>query len=160
MVIFLVTLLVMAACVAHLSYKAGRKTGEGVANEEVGRLKAEKRVVEGASEAVQFDWIRDKKRIDVLEADLKKIKSQKKSSEVRTGLIAEQMAPFLEGFPYDPRSAVFLGKPLDFVVFDEEGIHFVEVKSGNAQLTTKQRMLRDLINDKKVTFEVYSIKGE
>ena len=83
---------------------------------------------------------------------------QKKSSEVRTGLIAEQMAPFLESFPYDPKKAAFLGNPLDFVVFDEEGIHFVEVKSCKSQLTTAQRKLRDKIEAGSVTFEVYRVK--
>lgn len=91
---------------------------------------------------------------------LRKTVSQKKSSEVKTGLIVEQMAPFLEGFPYEPSKANFLAKPLDFVVFDDTGIHFVEVKSGGAQLSSKQRKIRDLIEDNKVTFEVYRIKGE
>lgn len=90
---------------------------------------------------------------------LKKTVSQKKSSEVRTGLIVEQMAPFLEGFPYNPSEANFLAKPIDFVVFDDDGIHFVEVKSGAAQLSPKQKKIRDLIENHKVTFEVYRIKG-
>ena len=90
----------------------------------------------------------------------KKVLSQKKSSEVRTGQIAEQMAPFLDGFPYDPKKSVFLGNPIDFVVFDESGVHFVEVKSGHSQLSGKQRMIRDLLLGGKTTFEVYRIKGE
>lgn len=90
---------------------------------------------------------------------LKKTVSQKKSSEIRTGLIVEQMAPFLEGFPYDPQQSNFLAKPIDFVVFDDTGVHFVEVKSGQAQLSSKQRQIRDLIENHKVTFEVYRIKG-
>lgn len=92
--------------------------------------------------------------------EYKKLLHQKKSSEVRTGQIAEQMAPFLEGFPYDPKKAVFLGNPLDFVVFDDDGVHFVEVKSGRSQLTAVQRKLRDKIEAGLVTFEVYRVKGE
>ena len=95
-----------------------------------------------------------------LEEKLKKVEGQKKSSEVRTGLIAEQMAPFLEGFPADPRTCVFLGRPLDFVSFSDEAVRFIEVKSGNAQLNSHQRQVRDLIESGKVTFEVYRIKGE
>lgn len=130
------------------------------AEEEVGKLRAESKQSENERLALIALNTQSTTRILELEAQLRKTVSQKKSSEVRTGLIAEQMAPFLEGFPYDPKSAVFLGRPLDFVVFDEDGIHFVEVKSGNAQLSSKQRMLRDSIRESRVTFEVYRIKGE
>lgn len=92
--------------------------------------------------------------------EIRKIVYQKKSSEVRTGRIAEQMAPFLAGFPYDPKRASFLGNPIDFVVFNEEGIHFVEVKSGKSQLNSAQRRIRDQVVSGKVTFEIYRIKGD
>ena len=91
---------------------------------------------------------------------LKRTVHQKKSSEVITGLIVEQMAPFLKEFPYDPKESNFLGRPIDFIAFDSEGIHFVEVKSGRSQLSAVQRRIRDQIKNNKVTFEVYRIKGE
>lgn len=94
------------------------------------------------------------------EGKIKKLVNQKKSSEVRTGLIVEQMAPFLEGFPYDSRDVVFIGKPIDLLVFSPDALHFIEVKSGKSQLTTAQRKIRDLIEANKVTFETYRIKGE
>lgn len=137
-----------------------KETGRLESQEEIGKLKAEKEAQDKELKSVLDDLVYDRVRIDNLAAELVKIKSQKKSSEVRTGLIAEQMAPFLEGFPYNPKNAVFLGRPLDFVVFDEDGVHFVEVKSGKAQLSSKQRRIRDHLRDKKVTFEVYHIKGE
>ena len=137
-----------------------RESGRGESLEELGRLKAEKEVQGEELRLVKEDLDLDRARVVNLDAQLAKVKSQKKSSEVRTGMIVEQMAPFLEGFPYDPRAAIFLGRPLDFVVFDEEGIHFVEVKSGKAQLNSNQRRIRDQLKEKKVTFEVYRIKGE
>ena len=93
-------------------------------------------------------------------SDYNKVVNQKKSSEVRTGLIAEQMAPFIGGFPYNPKDAHFLGKPIDFIVFSEDGIHFVEVKSGEARLTDVQRKIRKDIEENKVSFEVFRINGE
>lgn len=138
----------------------GIKTGESRSDEALGELKAESRQSEKERLALIELNTRSTSRILALEAQLSKTVSQKKSSEVRTGLIAEQMAPFLEGFPYAPGKAIFLGKPLDFLVFDEDGIHFVEVKSGNAQLNSNQRRIRDQLKEKKVTFEVYRIKGE
>jgi len=138
----------------------GIQTGKSRSDEVLGQLKAESKQSEAErQELVELNAL-SAARILELETQLRKTVSQKKSSEVRTGLIVEQMAPFLEGFPYDPRSAIFLGKPLDFLVFDEDGIHFVEVKSGKAQLNSNQRRIRDQLKDKKVTFEVYRIKGE
>jgi len=98
--------------------------------------------------------------LDAKREDYSKLLSQKKSSEVRTGQIAEQMAPFLDGFPYSPKSASFLGRPIDFIVFDDTGVHLVEVKSGKSQLSSTQRKIRDLVNEGRVTFEVYRVKGE
>jgi predicted Holliday junction resolvase-like endonuclease len=138
----------------------GIQTGQARSEEELGRLKAEKEAADARFEESERMCLSYVQHLHKTESELKKVKSQKKSSEVRTGLIAEQMAPFLEGFPYSPKNAIFLGKPLDFLVFDEDGVHFVEVKSGNAQLNANQRRIRNQLNEKKVTFEVYRIKGE
>lgn len=87
--------------------------------------------------------------------------SQRKSSEVRVGKIAENFAPLEKTFPYPIDTAVFSGQPIDFVCYDIDaenpGIHFVEIKSGNADLSAKQRKIRDLIKEGKVTFEVFRI---
>lgn len=89
-----------------------------------------------------------------------KLLGQKKSSEVRTGKIVEQVSPFLADYPLDPKTARFIGDPIDFVHFDENMVTFIEVKSGKSQLSTKQRRIRDLINDKKVEFKIYRISGD
>jgi predicted Holliday junction resolvase-like endonuclease len=94
------------------------------------------------------------------EANYDKLLGQKKSSEVRTGMIAEQIAPFLEDYPMNPRTARFIGDPIDFVHFDEDKVTFVEVKSGKSQLSKKQRNIRDLIKDGKVEFTIYRVKGD
>lgn len=94
------------------------------------------------------------------EGVIKTLTHQKKSSEVRTGQIAEQVAPFLDGFMYDSKDIRFLGNPIDFIAFTETGVHFIEVKSGGSQLTSKQRAIRDLIQRGDVTFEVFRIKGK
>jgi|TARA_B110000495_G_scaffold202024_1_gene220944 predicted Holliday junction resolvase-like endonuclease len=83
----------------------------------------------------------------------KKLFSQKKSTEVRTGHIVEKFAPFLEGFPHDPSSAVFLGQPIDYIVFEDDGVTFSEIKSGKAQLSKKQRLIRDHIKEGRVFWE-------
>jgi len=42
----------------------------------------------------------------------------KKSKAVVAGKVAEQIAPFLPEFKYNPKDARFIGSPIDFIVFD------------------------------------------
>jgi predicted Holliday junction resolvase-like endonuclease len=83
----------------------------------------------------------------------KKVLSQKKSGEVRLGHIAEKLAPFLEDFTYDPSNATFLGQPIDYIVFEDEEIVFVEIKSGNAKLSPKQKHIKELIENNCVSWK-------
>ena len=96
--------------------------------------------------------------------------SQKKSSETRLGQITEHLVPFLEGCPYDPKSLIFLGNPIDFISFDyDQGeIVFLEVKSGNSKASKRQKTIKNIIgagrvryaeirvNEKGVKHKVYS----
>jgi len=98
------------------------------------------------------------KQNNTLREKYKKLYSQKKQSEVRLGQIAEQIAPFLDHFPYNPKVAQFLGNPIDYVVFEEEEVVFVEVKSGNSRLTKKQRLIKENIENGRVKFKEIRIK--
>lgn len=158
MVAFIYTIVLVIICLAF-GYLRGERIAGKRAQAQIDRANANEDALKELSAALEQRWVDQCRELEGLRDALKTTLSQKKSSEVRTGLIAEQMAPFLEGFPYAPGKAIFLGKPLDFLVFDEEGIHFVEVKSGNAQLNSNQRKIRDQLKEKKVTFEVYRIKG-
>lgn len=74
------------------------------------------------------------------------------SRAVTRGQMYEQLVPYLPEFHFNPKDAHFLGKPVDFVVFDglDEGIVrnivFVEVKTGGSKLTTRERLVRDAVN--------------
>jgi predicted Holliday junction resolvase-like endonuclease len=86
----------------------------------------------------------------------------KRAGPVLTGQIAERFAPYFPNFAYDPADVRFLGTPVDFVVFKGlkndrvSEIVFVEVKTGNATLTDKQRHIRDALSANAVRFEVYN----
>jgi predicted Holliday junction resolvase-like endonuclease len=99
-----------------------------------------------------------KKELENETESRKKTLSQKKSSEVRLGHIAEKLAPFLDDFTFDPEDATFLGQPIDYIVFEEEVITFVEIKSGNSKLSPKQRHIRDLIQNNCVAWKEIRIK--
>lgn len=88
----------------------------------------------------------------------KKVLSQKKSGEVRLGHIAETLAPFLDQFDFEPEECSFLGQPIDYISFGDDEITFIEVKSGNSQLSKKQRHIRDLVKAKLVSWKEVRIK--
>ena len=90
--------------------------------------------------------------------DSKKLLGQKKSSEIRTGQIAETLAPFLDTFPYNPKQAHFLGNPIDYIVFADNEVAFVEIKSGKSRLTQGQQHIRNLIKAGKVVWKELRIE--
>ena len=90
----------------------------------------------------------------------------KHSRAILSGQFSEQIAPYLPDFPYKPTEAVFIGKPIDFVVFkgmDEKKIEevvFVEVKSGQSSLSSVQKTLKYSIENKKVSWYGYKVPEE
>lgn len=87
------------------------------------------------------------------------ILSQKKSSETRLGAIAENLVPLLTDIPYDPKNLHHLGMPIDYLYFDyDQGeIVFIEVKSGNAKESSRQKLIKRLISTGKVYYEKLTI---
>jgi predicted Holliday junction resolvase-like endonuclease len=82
-----------------------------------------------------------------------------RSQATIAGMVHEQLLPFLPGFPFNPKDARFLGSPVDLVVFDGldagelKGIVFIEVKTGGATLSRRERQLRDVIAAGRVTWK-------
>ncbi len=103
--------------------------------------------------ALLYFYLKERGKVSTASTENKKILSAQKSSEVRLGHIAERMAPFLENFNYEPSNAQFLGQPIDYIVFEEEEVVFIEIKSGNARLSTKQRKIKKLIENGKIRWE-------
>jgi len=95
--------------------------------------------------------------IKSLEDDYAKLLNQKKSSEVRLGKIAENMAPFFTCWPYDPNTFRFLGNPVDGIQFTDDEIIFVEIKTGKARLSDSQKWIKKLVQEKKVSFVSFKI---
>ncbi len=101
---------------------------------------------------------REKDRVETLTNAYNTLLSQKKSSEVRTGQIAEKLVPFLDHFDHDPRDATFCGNPIDYVIFGPEQITIMEIKTGNARLTKKQKHIKSLVQNGDVVWEEIRIK--
>ncbi len=79
-----------------------------------------------------------------------------KSQSVTMGKMTEHIVPYLPGFGYNPTDARFIGSPIDLIVFDglDEGevrkIVFLEIKTGASNLTTRERNVRNAVQDKKI----------
>ena len=90
----------------------------------------------------------------------------KQSRAVLSGQFSEQIAPYLPDFPYKPTEARFIGKPIDFVVFkgmDDKKIDevvFVEVKSGQSQLSKVEKTLKAAVEGKNVVWHEYKVPEE
>ena len=99
------------------------------------------------------------KKIAVERAD-----AVKKSRAVLGGLAGEQVAPFMPGFPCNPADARFVGKPVDFVAFpgaadgDEiKEVLLIEVKSGEASLSKREREIKACVQEGRLRFVEYRL---
>ena len=81
-----------------------------------------------------------------------------RSLAVTAGKVHEQLVPYLPEFGFNPKDARFLGSPVDLVVFDGlaagdvKRVVFLEVKTGGAPLTTRERQVREVINAREVVW--------
>jgi len=89
----------------------------------------------------------------------KLLKSSKQSLSVKHGMKVEQFAPFFKNFKYNPSDCHFLGKPIDYIIFDEdnEEIILLEVKTENSRLTKREAWIKEAIGKKKVYFKEFRI---
>ena len=88
----------------------------------------------------------------------------KRSKAVIGGQVAEQIAPLLPDFPSPLADARFIGKPVDFIAFpgSAEGseikeILFIEVKSGEAEISKREREIKNAVKNGKVRYVEYRL---
>jgi predicted Holliday junction resolvase-like endonuclease len=88
-----------------------------------------------------------------------------RSQAVTAGKVHEQLIPYLPAFPYNPKDVRFLGSPVDLVVFDglAEGrvrrVVFLEVKTGSAGLTARERCVRNVIRAREVEWAEVRVRA-
>lgn len=80
-----------------------------------------------------------------------------RSARALSGKTLEKFIPFLDKFPYNPHDVRWLGDPIDLVIFDgysDNGdvsqVVFCEVKYGKSKLSTIQRKIKEVIENKHV----------
>lgn len=89
-----------------------------------------------------------------LQEKFNKLQHQKISADVKLGQKSEVLLPFLQDFPYPDDEIKGLYQPIDLIVFRDDEVVFCEIKTGDAQLTDKQRRIRDNVKAGRVRFEV------
>jgi predicted Holliday junction resolvase-like endonuclease len=131
------------------------------------------------SEAILFDGTKSfpKEALESKEAFLKELKDreeelnkQKKlvtekafitTTAVNIGKSIEKIFPTLKDFAWELPDCRFIGDPLDMITFNGlslnkvHSISFIEVKSGKAYLNPHQKMIKDAIEDKKVSYKEF-----
>lgn len=89
----------------------------------------------------------------------------RRSLSVVTGKVSEQLVPYWPEFSYNPKDARFLGSPVDLVIFDglSDGVVrrvvFVEVKTGTATLSARERQIRDAVERGAVEWREVRLPG-
>ena len=89
----------------------------------------------------------------------------KRSRSVIGGQLAEQVAPFLPGFPCHPGDARFIGKPVDFIAFpgitEDNTVHevlLIEVKTGKSALSGREKEIKRAVAEGRVRYVEYRVE--
>jgi len=128
-------------------------------NHKIGELEAHLEHLAAENFQLELGRIEVEEKLELERERNNLVVSQKKSSETRLGQTTEHLVPFLEGFPYEPKNCTFIGKPIDYLVinFDQGEIIFVEVKTGNAKESNRQRTIKNIIKSGRVFYETVRI---
>ena len=87
----------------------------------------------------------------------------KQSRSVILWEVNEKIAPLLPWFPYDFKDLVFIGKGIDYLVFDglsEWKLHkiiFLELKSWVSQLNGNEKQIKECIAKNRIQYEVFRV---
>ena len=92
----------------------------------------------------------------------------KRSRAVIGGQVTEQLAPLFPDFPARYDEVKFIGKPVDFIAFKglEEScdngekcpfdeVLFIEVKTGNSALSTRERAIKQAVDEGRVRYVLW-----
>lgn len=89
-----------------------------------------------------------------------RVESQKKSSEVKLGLMAENFMPFIRDYPYDHKKFRFLANPVDGIQVTDDAVIFIEFKTGAARLSKSQKAIKEMVAKGNVRFETFRVNDQ
>ncbi len=110
----------------------------------------------------QLEYVRQRKADLKVLKDRGTIKSEIGALSTNFGFIMERIAPTLPTFRFKHNDCRSLFDPIDYVIFDGltqtgivEKIYFVDIKTGAARLSKKQKEIKNVINDKRIKFKKF-----
>ena len=83
------------------------------------------------------------------------------SKSVHKGFNNEKIAPLLPGFNYRPRDMTFVGKGVDYIIFNwlsqwyVDEIIFLEVKTGKSMQNNNEKLIEQAIKAGRVRYEIF-----
>ena len=116
------------------------------------------KIAQRKAEAYLEKWkVKEEKRI--------REDAYQRSRAVSFGKTIEHYVPFMKEFPVEPKDVQFFGKPIDYIAFANRGskkkcsVHYIEVKSGNSNLNTHQKNIKDAILKGRVHWHEFTVDG-
>jgi len=106
----------------------------------------------------------------IFKSDLELLKKRINSATTRAETSAtttnigknfERIIPIMKDFRWNLSDSRFLGDPIDLIIFNGlinrniDSITFIELKSGNSRLSSRQKSIKDAIYDNKVTYKEF-----
>ncbi|MFA5221115.1 MAG: Holliday junction resolvase-like protein [Methanoregula sp.] len=127
--------------------------------------------VKGQITAIEERYRADLERWKVEAGNEIRKDSVNRSRSTLKGKIAEQMAPVLPEFAFNPADARFIGSPVDYIIFDgltevadeqktSIRIVFMDVKKGAGKLTRVQRIIKMAVEEKAVAWQTLHLADE
>ena len=93
------------------------------------------------------------RKVEWLENELKAKSQYLINYRKKFGRMFEKYAPFAKDFPGDPYNFIFIGKPIDGILFEQDKITFIEIKTENSWLTPNQKKVKQLVKQGKVEYK-------
>jgi len=89
-------------------------------------------------------------------------RSQVGAKAVNLGFLFEKLAPTLNSFGFSRNDCRSLSDPIDYIIFEGlskkqavDKLWFVDIKTGGARLSDRQKQIKKVVEQKKVEFKVY-----
>jgi predicted Holliday junction resolvase-like endonuclease len=110
----------------------------------------------------QLEYIKAKKNELKKMKEVGATKSQTGAKAINIGFILERIAPTMDGFRFKHNDCRSLFDPIDYIIFEGlsnknhvDKIFFVDIKTGAARLSKKQKEIKTVISEGKVLFKKY-----
>ncbi|MFC0772671.1 Holliday junction resolvase-like protein [Terrimonas alba] len=110
----------------------------------------------------QLEAIKEKKQYLKKLKEVGTTKSERGALSINIGFILERLAPTMGSFRFSHNDCRSLFDPIDYIIFEGlsnngkvNKVFFVDIKTGNARLTKRQKEIKSVIANKNVNFKIF-----